>query len=247
MNHISNYIPNQMNWPDFSQINFPSKESMSLLGGKLYHVVVTTASEQNPAVMGFSLVISTVLSFIGRQKNSSEQSKLPHSSLISFTVNLITPAIAGSVTMTPAGLITSVAYAALFTLAGKICAFLLDSTQQFCFNIINRNYHNKQNLFIIVQQNGLALEYASDDLKNDREVVLAAVQQNGLALEYASDDLKNDREVVLAAVQQDGFALEYASTNLQDDKEVVNIASQQNPFSTEHASDRLKEIMHWTC
>ena len=34
----------------------------------------------------------------------------------------------------------------------------------------------------------------------DKEVVLAAVQQNGNVLQYASDELRGDRELVLAAV-----------------------------------------------
>ena len=38
-------------------------------------------------------------------------------------------------------------------------------------------------------------EYASDELKNDREIVMVAVQQDGGALEYASDELKNDKEI----------------------------------------------------
>ena len=46
---------------------------------------------------------------------------------------------------------------------------------------------------------------------DNRDEVLAAVQENGGALEYASDELKNDREIVLAAVQQKGWALQYAS------------------------------------
>ena len=35
----------------------------------------------------------------------------------------------------------------------------------------------------------------SNILKKDREVVLAAVNQNGNALEYASEELKNDPEL----------------------------------------------------
>ena len=38
-------------------------------------------------------------------------------------------------------------------------------------------------------------------------MVLAAVRQNGYELQYASDDLQSDREVVLAAVRTDGYAL----------------------------------------
>lgn len=41
--------------------------------------------------------------------------------------------------------------------------------------------------------------------------MLAAVRQWGYALEYASAELRNDREMVLAAVRQTGYALEYAN------------------------------------
>jgi hypothetical protein len=75
-----------------------------------------------------------------------------------------------------------------------------------------------------VNRNGSALSYASDDLKNDRDVVLAAVEQNGRALYSASADLKNDRDVVLAAVNQDGTALMCASADLKNDRGVVMAA-----------------------
>ena len=41
------------------------------------------------------------------------------------------------------------------------------------------------------------LQFASEDLKNDREIALEEIKQNGLALRYSSEDLRNDREVVL--------------------------------------------------
>ena len=69
-----------------------------------------------------------------------------------------------------------------------------------------------------VKQNGNALAYASERLKDDREFVLAAVTQNGWALEYASETMKDDREIVLAAVKQDVDAFEYASETLKNDR-----------------------------
>ncbi len=50
---------------------------------------------------------------------------------------------------------------------------------------------------------------ASEELRAEREVVLAGVKQNGEALQYASEELRADREFMLAAVQQRGWALEY--------------------------------------
>ena len=53
---------------------------------------------------------------------------------------------------------------------------------------------------VAVAQYGCALEYASEVLKNDKEVVMAAVAEVGRALEYASDELKNDKDVKKAAM-----------------------------------------------
>jgi len=50
----------------------------------------------------------------------------------------------------------------------------------------------------------LALEYASEKLKDDKEIVLEAVKQDGLALEYASEKLKDDKEIVLEAIKKFG-------------------------------------------
>jgi hypothetical protein len=66
-----------------------------------------------------------------------------------------------------------------------------------------------------------ALGDASAELKNAKELVLAAVAQNGYALLYTSVELKNDKEVVLAAVAQHGRALRHASVELKNDKEVI--------------------------
>ena len=49
---------------------------------------------------------------------------------------------------------------------------------------------------------GTPLQFASDELKNDRKIVLAAVSKNGAALEFASETLRGDNEIVVAAVSQ---------------------------------------------
>ena len=68
---------------------------------------------------------------------------------------------------------------------------------------------------------GYVLEYASDDLKKDRDVVLEAVKKNGGALQYASNDLKKDREVVLEAIKNAERSLRYASPKLKNDKNFI--------------------------
>ena len=91
---------------------------------------------------------------------------------------------------------------------------------------------------------GMALEFASEALRNDEEVVFAAVEENGLCVcfggdaeqpdrrfrrcesewtgsAFASEGVRNDRTVVLAAVNQNGLALQFASEGMRDDDDVV--------------------------
>jgi hypothetical protein len=85
-----------------------------------------------------------------------------------------------------------------------------------------------------VQQNGLALEYALNVMKRDREVVLAALHQTRDAIQFASDMLKYDRHFLLEAVQQNGLVLVYVPGPLKD-REMVMAAVQQNGKSLEYA------------
>ena len=54
--------------------------------------------------------------------------------------------------------------------------------------------------------------------------MLKRVKQDGFALEYASADLKGDKDIVMEAVKQNGDALQYASADLQGDEELKRLA-----------------------
>jgi hypothetical protein len=99
---------------------------------------------------------------------------------------------------------------------------------------------DKEVALAAVAQNGLALRYASVELKYDKEVVLAAVAQEGHALQYASAELKYDKEVVLAAVMQHGLSLRNASAELKADKDVVIAAVVHSGGALKYASVELK-------
>mmetsp|Transcript_50111 Transcript_50111/g.100851 ORF Transcript_50111/g.100851 Transcript_50111/m.100851 type:complete len:555 (+) Transcript_50111:56-1720(+) len=60
-----------------------------------------------------------------------------------------------------------------------------------------------------------ALSCASQELRADPEIVLAAVELNGEALEYASETLRADFDVVATAVAQNADALVWASQDLK--------------------------------
>jgi len=61
---------------------------------------------------------------------------------------------------------------------------------------------------------GPALRRASEEMKGDKDVVLAAVARYGNSLQDASDEVKGDKDVVLAALVHEGDALQHASDEL---------------------------------
>ena len=72
---------------------------------------------------------------------------------------------------------------------------------------------------------GTALSFASERLKHDRTIALAAVTRSRYALRYVANIFKEDREIVLIAIRQSGFALE--DSHLQHDEDVVLAAAAQ--------------------
>jgi len=87
---------------------------------------------------------------------------------------------------------------------------------------------------------GKALQFASEALRADREVVMTYVALDGEALEFASEALRADKGVVMEAVSHAGEMLEFASTELQEDKEVVMAAMSNNGHGYPFASEELQ-------
>ena len=78
---------------------------------------------------------------------------------------------------------------------------------------------------IAVKKNGLALQYASDRLRNNYEVVMLAVKKNGLALEFASEELKNNSEIIFQAILSNGNALQFVPAELRNNRGLILNAS----------------------
>jgi hypothetical protein len=116
-----------------------------------------------------------------------------------------------------------------------------DSDDQSVLEIVSDELSNDREVVLAaIQQHYFALEFASNELRGDKEVVLIAVQKNGLALQFASNELRGNKEVVLAAVQQDGIALQFASNELKNNLEVVLAAVEKDGLALEFASNKLK-------
>jgi len=97
----------------------------------------------------------------------------------------------------------------------------------------------------IEAQRGLAngtleLDELEEDLRHDREVVLAAVRADGHALQHVPAPLRSDREVVLAALCEDALALRHAPEEMQEDLELVRSAVQRNGTALAYAHASLR-------
>mmetsp|Transcript_71107 Transcript_71107/g.170322 ORF Transcript_71107/g.170322 Transcript_71107/m.170322 type:complete len:247 (+) Transcript_71107:135-875(+) len=89
-----------------------------------------------------------------------------------------------------------------------------------------------------VKQDGLALQYATEEQRKDREIVKAAVAQFGGALVWAAPALQEDHEIVRLAVSQWGGALVHAK-KLQHDRDIVMAAVAQSGEALVYAAPEL--------
>lgn len=82
---------------------------------------------------------------------------------------------------------------------------------------------DKEVALAAVRHRGYSLEYLKKDapMWKEKAFVSSIVQLNGNALQYASNQLKEDREIVRAAVMQTGVSLKYAKGGLNQDAEML--------------------------
>ena len=85
-----------------------------------------------------------------------------------------------------------------------------------------------------VTQKGFALSYASEKLKEDKEVVKAAVMQNGMALQRFGQS-EGGSGGVSGGRDANGEALYFASGELRENPKVVKAAVMQNGMALQHA------------
>lgn len=72
------------------------------------------------------------------------------------------------------------------------------------------------------------LRFATEEIKNNKEIVLKAVKKRGMSLEYASLSLRENKEIVTAAVRQNGNAFIFASDELKKNQSIAICASKQD-------------------
>ena len=95
-------------------------------------------------------------------------------------------------------------------------------------------WNNKNFVLGVVKINGDYIKFASDNLKNNREIVFYSYKNS-------SDELKNSRGFVLDCVKIIGSVLQDAPEIFRDDEEIVWSGLSNSGYTLKFASDRLKD------
>ena len=133
--------------------------------------------------------------------------------------------------------------------------------------------HDKQMVMCAVERWGhTALQYASEVLRQDCDVIWLAVKREvksmelalgsqvwsdrellwvvvgewGMALSQASETLRGDRELVRRAISQNGEAIKYSK--FTNDKELARLAIEHNPSAYQFLSEEMRmdrELAEW--
>ncbi len=91
-----------------------------------------------------------------------------------------------------------------------------------------------------VLQGKSAFYNVPEELRGDKYFVLNVVLHRGLSLKYASEKLKQDDKVVLAAVKQNPWAITIADKICRNNKKIVLTAVSQDGRILKHVSEKLK-------
>lgn len=113
-------------------------------------------------------------------------------------------------------------------------------------------YQKDPNVVIeAIQQNPRALEFASDEIKDNLDIVVPAIVKWPDALQFASDRLKNNQGVVLTAIKKSGYAINYASELKQNISFLIKAININNDVilyldekSNINKNERLKQL-YW--
>lgn len=87
----------------------------------------------------------------------------------------------------------------------------------------------------------IVLRYASEEMRADKDVVLAAVRKNGWSLYYASEELKADKDVVLVATINNSWSLTYASPTLRENKDfIIELVKRAGDYALHYVDEALQ-------
>lgn len=87
------------------------------------------------------------------------------------------------------------------------------------------------------------IHWLSDESQDDYNIIMTAIKHSKPGtniLQYASQRLRDNFDIVMSAVKKHGQAIEYASERLRDNYDIMKESIKNNCYSYDHASEGLK-------
>lgn len=99
---------------------------------------------------------------------------------------------------------------------------------------------DKEVVMQAVSETGFAFQYASERLRNDKEVALEAISAYPV-LKFLGDDLKEDPDIFLNAIKKNHFAYSMLPESLKDNKDIMLAMALIDGKFLKDASPRLRD------
>lgn len=124
-----------------------------------------------------------------------------------------------------------------------IAAIKLNKVAIFDFSSSKKLLEDEDTVRLLASIDGRVLSYAPNEFKDNKEIAITAFESGRyICLDMFSDELRCDKEVVLASVSKWGSNLKFASEELRCDKEVVLVAIRSAPSAEFDMSLGLKVL-----
>lgn len=102
---------------------------------------------------------------------------------------------------------------------------------------------DKRLALIAITDKGENLQFAPNTLKKDKAFVLQAVHYDGMALIYASRELRNDVDVLRVAIDENYNSLQFASSSLRDNRTTILEAVNIDKLAIYYASKEIRKLV----
>jgi hypothetical protein len=103
---------------------------------------------------------------------------------------------------------------------------LLTDSDSYCFSgeLFSFETNNYNCVLLNILCDGMLLRFASEELRDNQEIVIAAVKQNPMAIKFASDRVKLDETIINTALMQNGDTLKFLSESLQNNINLIKLS-----------------------
>ncbi|MFN5642548.1 MAG: DUF4116 domain-containing protein [Sphingobacteriales bacterium] len=100
--------------------------------------------------------------------------------------------------------------------------------------------NNKEIVLAALRRDPYCFRHAGEVIKNEKDIILAALSAYPDAFLYAAEELQNNKEFLLNCIKINPEVCEFISSTFQNDQEIIQYAVSCDGMSLQYASEELK-------